>query len=165
MYIAEGFCDYLSKPIQGRTLEEMILKYLPEELKDECEQVVLADEVEHEQETTVIDKLNFLDTATGLEYCADSEEFYIEVLKEYVAGNRIQGLKESFAAVDMENYRVHIHAVKSSSLTIGATELSAHAKMLEKAAADKDWEFVKDNHESVLNEYMEILRRIEEALK
>ena len=31
MYISEGFTDYLTKPIKSQALEEMIIKYLPEE--------------------------------------------------------------------------------------------------------------------------------------
>lgn len=31
-YIAQGFADYLSKPVQGRTLEKMVRAYLPEKL-------------------------------------------------------------------------------------------------------------------------------------
>ena len=34
-YLEEGFDDYLSKPATGKELEEMILKYLPEELVEE----------------------------------------------------------------------------------------------------------------------------------
>ena len=30
-FLQEGFTDYLSKPVSGDTLENMILKYLPEE--------------------------------------------------------------------------------------------------------------------------------------
>ncbi len=34
-YIAEGFADYLSKPVQGSTLEKMVRTYLPERLVHE----------------------------------------------------------------------------------------------------------------------------------
>lgn len=37
-YLEEGFDDYLSKPATGKELEEMILKYLPEELIEEKNQ-------------------------------------------------------------------------------------------------------------------------------
>lgn len=31
MYLEEGFVDYMSKPIQGKRLEEKIVEYLPED--------------------------------------------------------------------------------------------------------------------------------------
>lgn len=34
-YLEEGFDDYISKPATGKALEEMVLKYLPEELVEE----------------------------------------------------------------------------------------------------------------------------------
>ena len=30
-YVAQGFTDYLSKPVNGKSLEETLLKYLPPE--------------------------------------------------------------------------------------------------------------------------------------
>ena len=64
----------------------------------------------------------------------------------------------------MANYRVNAHAIKSTSLTIGATELSAKAKALEYAAADGDWEFVKANNAELVSMYSDILDKIKAAL-
>jgi len=30
MYLAEGFSDYMSKPVDGNKLEELLLQYIPE---------------------------------------------------------------------------------------------------------------------------------------
>jgi len=37
-YLAEGFDDYITKPATGKALEEMVLKYLPQELIEEKKQ-------------------------------------------------------------------------------------------------------------------------------
>ena len=34
-YLDEGFDDYITKPATGKALEEIILKYLPQELVEE----------------------------------------------------------------------------------------------------------------------------------
>ena len=31
-YLAAGFVDYLSKPVRGKELEKMVMKYLPQKL-------------------------------------------------------------------------------------------------------------------------------------
>ena len=46
MYINEGFDDYLSKPVNGMQLEDMLRKYLPEEKQQITEN---NDEVEEEK--------------------------------------------------------------------------------------------------------------------
>ena len=81
---------------------------------------------------------DFLDQEVGLEYCAGDEEIYREILEGYLEEDRREELKKSFDAEDLATYRVNAHAIKSTSLTIGATELSAKAKALEYAAADGD---------------------------
>ena len=35
-YLEKGFDDYLSKPIDSTALEEMVYRYLPDELIEEC---------------------------------------------------------------------------------------------------------------------------------
>lgn len=107
---------------------------------------------------------DFLNTAVGLEYCADDEEIYIEVLEGYVEEDRREELSQYLEAENWADYRVVVHAVKSTSLTIGAEELSAKAKELELAAADGNGDFVKANHQAMIEMYTDILTKIQEAL-
>lgn len=111
-----------------------------------------------------MDRFDFLNTEIGLEYCADDEEIYIEVLQEYLEEDRREELESLLAAENWADYRVIIHSVKSTSLTIGAEELSEKAKALEFAAADGDAAFVKANHQEMIEMYSDILNKISEAL-
>ena len=79
---------------------------------------------------------DFLDQDVGLEYCAGDEEIYREIIEGYLEEDRRAELVKYYETDDLANYRVVAHAIKSTSLTIGATELSAKAKALEYAAAD-----------------------------
>ncbi len=107
---------------------------------------------------------DFLDQETGLEYCGNDEEIYREVLEGYVEEDRRSDLAAYYEAEDLPNYRVVAHAIKSTSLTIGAKELSEAAKALEFAAADGDIAFVKEHNDEMAAMYSDILRRIQEAL-
>ena len=107
---------------------------------------------------------DFLDQDVALEYCAGDEEIYREILEGYLEEDRREELKKSFDAGDLATYRVNAHAIKSTSLTIGATELSAKAKTLEYAAADGDMDFVRANNDELVAMYSEILDKIKAAL-
>lgn len=107
---------------------------------------------------------DFLDQDVGLEYCAGDEEIYREILEGYLEEDRREELKKCFDSGDLATYRVNAHAIKSTSLTIGATELSAKAKALEYAAADGDMNFVKENNDELVAMYTDILDKIRAAL-
>jgi HPt (histidine-containing phosphotransfer) domain-containing protein len=100
---------------------------------------------------------DFLDTATGLAYCMNDEKFYREMQEEYVKGDKTKELAELFDKEDFENYRIAVHALKSSSLTIGATKVSEAAKALELACKENNLEFVKQNHGAFVEKYSALL--------
>lgn len=107
---------------------------------------------------------DFLNKEIGLEYCADDEEIYLEVLEGYVEEDRREELTNFYNSENWPDYRVVTHAIKSTSLTIGAEELSEKAKALELAAADGDAAFIKANHDAMFNEYAELLGKISAEL-
>ena len=107
---------------------------------------------------------DFLDQEVGLEYCAGDEEIYREIIEGYLEEDRREELARYYDAEDLANYRVIAHAIKSTSLTIGATELSAKAKALEYAAADGDIDFIKQNNSELVEMYSDILSKIQAAL-
>ena len=65
---------------------------------------------------------------------------------------------------DWKNYQLQVHSLKSNSLSIGAVELSEHAKAMEMAVKDGHLDYVEQEQENLLNEYKEILQRIKEEL-
>ena len=187
MYLKEGFTDYLTKPVREIQLLEMLRKYLPKELiknvsaesngssenicpqKDSGSGASLdaqksADIPKSQTVSLFSEKLGFLDVANGLAYCMNDNDFYKEILQEFVSGNRLFEIENALAANDFESYRISVHALKSASLTIGASELSARAKGLEVACREGRVEWVKKNHAALIEEYREILKKIQDAL-
>ncbi len=63
-------------------------------------------------------------------------------------------LKGYFAEQDWENYTIKIHALKSSAKLIGAMDLSEDAQALETAGKENNIDFILENHERVMEEYM-----------
>lgn len=198
-YMQAGFTNYLTKPIQETELLEMLLKYLPEELVCESEEMKTSDDAvqpeatanieeavtaEHMEELGTeepgmavdiyksemgrmqqLEKLEGMDIQTGLSYCMNDEDFYVEMLGEYLKSDKMSKLERFFTDEDWDNYRTLVHALKSTSLTIGAVHLSGEAKALEMAAKDGDADYIRSHHKVALDEYIELMGRIREILE
>ncbi|MCQ2098335.1 MAG: ATP-binding protein [Fibrobacter sp.] len=111
-----------------------------------------------------LSETGFVDVGIGLGYCMKDESFYVEMLEEYCSVNKADALNEVFVAGDFENYRIQVHALKSTSLTIGAIDLSSAAKSLEFACKDGKYDFVKQNHEDFVRRYNNFVNVLKEIL-
>jgi CheY-like chemotaxis protein/HPt (histidine-containing phosphotransfer) domain-containing protein/anti-sigma regulatory factor (Ser/Thr protein kinase) len=105
-----------------------------------------------------------LDTSIGMSYCMDEEEFYFEMLAEYMKSDKPALMTQYFEAKDWENYRITVHALKSTSLTIGAVKLSEQAKALETACKENNETYIYDNHAGVLANYEKLLDELGKVL-
>lgn len=112
----------------------------------------------------MLEKLYGINTELGLSYCMDDEDFYREVLEEYISSSRVDDLKRFYEAQDWGNYRISIHAVKSTSLTIGAEDLSAKALALENACKSGDVASIMANHQECLEQYTKMLEIVGNAV-
>ena len=163
-YMQSGFTDYLSKPIQEKELNAILLKYLPQEKLSlrrigKPDITVEADPVEEPEQTTEeknrqgLDGIAGLDIATGLTYCMNDMDFYKEMIEEYLKNDKRPAMEEFFTQEDWGNYQITLHALKSTSLTIGATELSEQAKKMEMAAKSGDADYIKAHHGELIGNY------------
>ncbi len=162
MYLREGFDDYLSKPIEGKVLEKMLMKYLPKEkirIQTEGAKTAVSREktieMPIERNGASDEKQEYLSVSTGMKYCGESDEIYREMLTMFcnIKEQKKKQLEDSFAKEDYANYIVYIHALKSSSLSIGGKEVSALAAKLEKAGKQKDFDFIRENHAEAMRLY------------
>lgn len=163
-YMNEGFSDYMAKPIREEILLATLRKFLPKDLIRDVD--VQVSETNRNDDASVAgsEKVpvkaalsDYLDTASGLSYCMNDEGFYGEMLDEYVRSDKVAELVEFFEKGDFENYRIAVHALKSTSLTIGAVKISEPAKALEMACKDGDLDYVKENHQRFIEDYTELL--------
>ena len=162
--IAEGFTDYLSKPIDVKLMEQMLMKYLPaEKVLSPTEEKILPTK----KFSVTSDSIN---VEKGLEYSAGTVDFYKEFLLKFVSlkAGKQKKLQETFEAGDWKNYTICVHALKSTSLSIGGEKISAAAKDLEKAGKiltaamsselekKEGAEFIKKNHAVLMKLYDEL---------
>lgn len=161
-YLKEGFDGYLTKPIQEKEILEILLKNLPAELvcKENCTTKIEKEGKSELGTMQLLEEVEELDVKIGLSYCMNDEDFYKEMLEEYLKNDKVSKLEQYFAEEDWNNYRIIVHALKSTSLTVGAVHLSEAAKVLEEAAKENDVEYIQSNHSAVLDEYVELMDRL-----
>ena len=154
-FLQAGFTDYLSKPVSGDKLENMMLKYLPKEkCRTEADLDSAAGETEHPAALMELSRLYpKVDLAKGLTVCADSYDIYFDVLKTYAELPEINKLNEYLEQENAYEYRNCVHSIKSSSLSVGFSGLAEQALALENAAREEDWDFIRANHDSFIDEY------------
>lgn len=177
IYLSEGFDDYLSKPIIVAELEGMLAKYLPSEIvkfeiegqdkispPEEVEEEVGDDEFSGREKKKFAELCPDISLETGLKYCMDSKSFLTQMLEEFADTKKSDKIQEKFVAQDWKNYRILVHALKSTSMSIGAENLSELAKALELAAKDNETEEILSNHAGLMAYYKKIREEILEYL-
>ncbi|MCR5397960.1 MAG: response regulator [Lachnospiraceae bacterium] len=168
-YLAEGFNDYLAKPIDAERLEAMLIEYLPKD------KVVLSsakegDEPKNELEEALPDWLTDcegIDASAGVINCGGTEE-YLTVLSGFYASidAKADEIENYYDSGDIRNYTIKVHALKSSARIIGATELSEEARLLEDAGNAENMEYINGHTADLLSRYRaykDILKPISES--
>ncbi len=156
-FLREGFDDYLSKPIESDKLEEALIKYLPKdkvEITRVEEGAAPADE-EREEESAYpeyLDELEKINVNEGLKNCG-SVDSYLSILKVYYESAEMtrDNIETAYNTKNIKDYTSYVHSLKSTSRTIGATELSKLSEMLEKAGNEHDVDTIEEYHNELLN--------------
>lgn len=169
-YLREGFNDYLSKPIDGIHLEELLQKYIPEEKIKKSEELQEVVQKEQEIQEEVVEPVQeiedetLLDIETGLQYSMDSDEMYREFLQMFcdMKEEKITNIQEYYEKEDWENYTIVVHSLKSTSRSVGCILLSEKAKELELAGHQNQIDVIKEGHEAMMEVYE---KTVEKALQ
>ena len=179
-YLREGFDDYLSKPIEVSELEKILEKHLPAELVAfesdtqtapiepapiEDDEPVGEDEFSRREKKFFATTCPDIDLEIALKYCMDSKSFYVQMLTTFVDIKRAEKIQAAFESDDVKNYQILVHALKSTSLSIGATALSERAKNLELAAKENRLEELRANHGALMVEYQKVREEISKWLE
>lgn len=170
-YLEKGFTDYLSKPVRGDALEMLLARYLPREKMLSYEEARAAGMYMHSEKvkglirTEEFNEENgerLIDEKTGMRYCGDMIELYEKMLKVYLKQGEemLTEMEEFYQQKDWANYRLCVHTLKSTSKNIGANTLSEAASKLERAAKEKDAEYIYQYHEEIMLLYRRVLKEI-----
>ena len=201
MFLSKGFDDYLAKPVDGKTLEQMVQKYMPKEkiypvgeasedsgsshegnasYPPESSEAYAYDDNQYSEgqaeagassaeayagdadsagsvaasdsssaaaagtdtaagEAGASDAAwqgeEQIDVPTAMKYCGGLEAMQVKFLAMFIARRKtvLEQLEKDLAEDNIADYTTHIHAVKSTALSVGGLKLSETAKALEMA--------------------------------
>lgn len=179
MYLDIGFSDYLSKPFQPEKLEEMILEYLPKEKIVAVDMPALP---KKRDKTLNFAEQGFPDVeGIDWKYAAivqPDTESLLDVIMMFASllKSEAQVLKKNYnillGMLDTKpseseevleawrQYRVKVHAMKTSAAMIGAISLSSFARLLEDFSKKRLIEPIKALTDVYLEEWLSYEERL-----
>ncbi len=138
-YIVENTCfsEYLTKPIMGIKLKEIIEKYLPENLAED-----------NNAETVMsVVKRNI-----------QSNNVYHKTLETFVKEMQPLLLNlPNYRNSDKEMFKVKVHGINGVSKQIGRDTFAKQAQIMEMAAKSETWSYVDEHMEEFLNSLCEVV--------
>ena len=161
-----GFDEYLGKPINIHNLERIFKKFIS------ADKITYTDEPEiivTPTQDTPRSEYNFLrstlpnvDIDSGIANTGGNLTEYLNILKiTYEYGpKQINELKTAWETKDYENYIIKIHSMKSTTLNIGAMDLSAKARRQEEQGRKENFSYIDDHFQHFNEEYNKLLKNI-----
>lgn len=166
-FLASGFQDFITKPIDRKTLHKVLLKWIPE--KDRTAGGGWIENLQSDAgnymkfQDIIIEGINTDEVA---EHHSASVEEFVELLQLYcLDGKRKRTLlRRLLEEKDYKTYAIEVHALKSASANVGAMQVSNRAREQEKAVNRGDITFVDSHADRLLCEYEEQLLHIQQYL-
>lgn len=155
MFIREGMDDFLAKPIEVNKLVQLLIKWLP---KSKIEKLAVEGSTTTDKKTNNI-TIAAIDTDFGIKSVGGSVDNYLQILATYYTDGlrKLISLPQHIANNNLALFRTEIHALKSTSATIGALELAAMATQLETAAQSNDYGFIKSHLDGFMSSLDKVL--------
>ncbi len=131
-YIKAGFDGYLTKPITGKSIEEELLRQLPEGM---INRVVGKERQKNKDEDDELDE--------------SLKNIFISTIDETARKLDVYLQNE-----DIKNYTIVVHGLKSTANLAGESDISQKAAVLEEAGKNNDIEKISRLHANFISEYL-----------
>ncbi len=160
-YLGEGFDDFLSKPIIPETLDKMILRHLHKN----CESAEGGEEMKEQSLLEALrEKLVDIDFDKGFAACGGEEEFYLEIIQDFVDMPLKEELEKYRSEDNHKDYCVYIHGFKNNSYTVGATKIGDMAYEIECATREGIPDGIIEMEERLYEQYDKLCKQYEEVV-
>ncbi len=175
-YEAEGFDNYLSKPVESQRLLKMVRKYLPEDkvmykprkrTYAKVPQPLPAADTKRDRINNAAKEKGPIDFKVFLARVDNNKETVKIILEEVVKESevKIPFIRQLFADGDIKRYAIEAHGVKGSMAGIAAESLSEHARKHEFAAKGGDGDYIESDIDDFIREYESVIEYIKHYLE
>jgi len=172
-FLKHGFQSFISKPIEIKSLDCVVNKWVRSEEKEKAlgllqpsaENRFLTDRRCGADRRANNDKDNRLNMNGGINRFSGDEEAFIQVLSSFAAN--IGHILETIRSVNKETlpeYAITVHGIKASCRGICANNAGDRAEALEKAAKAGDYIFVSMHNAAFVETVEELRKDIQELL-
>lgn len=183
MLIAEGFQDFLSKPVEIASMHRILEKYLPDakkiyDFEDDATDVQSGEAVHNDHEHEIVyeqpqnpqasvnepgaetaqeDTTADINEKQGTLYCGSLEDFE-DILKIHYEDyeENSQKIQAFYDSNDWKNYVILVHGLKSSMKSVGIMKLSDMCLELEISGKENRIDYILKNHDVMMAEYARI---------
>ena len=193
MFLQEGFDEFISKPIEIFEMERVLKKVLPKSAviygEDEKEKKAeaTADKIKNRDSRPAEDEKSVreenvadiqegeleanlakagISVSHGLSYCQNDMAFYKELITKFAEEfpDKKDNLTEFLEQENAADYKIRVHALKSTARLIGADHLSELAKSMEEAAGKQEYVYLKTHQDELMEEYDRVCSGIRSTL-
>lgn len=167
LLIKKGFDEYLGKPINVSQLERLFLRFIPSEKISYDDSTKTFDQEENADVLQYLkETLPQIKVEQGITNCGGDIEDYLKILKiAYDYGeNQLSELYDAWKQKDYGHYTIKIHSLKSTSLNMGAVDISTSARLQEEAGHARNFAYIDEHVEAFQKEYRELLHSLELVL-
>jgi CheY-like chemotaxis protein/HPt (histidine-containing phosphotransfer) domain-containing protein len=195
MFLAEGFQDFVAKPVEISALERVLRKYIPEEKiqkiskrpepaegketdetakspakeGQEASSVQEAPDKEQDHASSLEEQLEKADIhiEAALPLYGGEMDFYKEMLTVFAESGKEKMLQveEAYSSADWKQYTILVHSVKSNAGSIGAETLADMARNLEMAGKEDRISYIREQHAAMMKQYEKTLDAIERGMR
>lgn len=143
-YLNEGFNDFLTKPIDGELLENMIASYLPKELIQQSEDAHKDNQVPDITKDDKKYQKYGISIEHGISYSNGDMEVYLDLISMFLNEDSMRDqLYQYMSEENLKEYAVLVHSLKGNARTLGADKLADIAYEHEMKSKAQDLDFVK----------------------
>jgi len=161
MFIEKGFDDFLAKPIDISKLDDMLNRWISKEKRKRGAQN------ETENNGDRLQDIYGLNAQKGISMTGGTLEGYTIVLTAYCKDvrKRLGTLQKILEDDNLPLFVINVHALKSTSASIGATEISTEAASLEEAGNHNDKNYILENLPKFMERLSKLVEEISAALE
>jgi CheY-like chemotaxis protein len=148
MFLANGFNDFISKPISLKELNNALIKWLPPEKVNEIKPDTESKTIEKTQENFLdaLSRVDGINTEIAMECFSGMEDIYRDTFELFYRKimNECEAMSGYLNSGNIHYFSISVHAIKSTLSTVGAMNLSEMAFKLEMASKNGDVDYCKE---------------------